>query len=36
MVQYIEKLSEHYNDLPVLPERMKIEKVKKVAANLHD
>ena len=25
-VQYIEKLHEHHNDLPFLPERIKIEK----------
>ena len=31
-VQYLENLHELYNDLPYLPERMKIEKV----ANLHD
>ena len=35
-VQYLEKLHELYNDLPFLPERMKIEKVEKPAANLHD
>ena len=34
--QYIEKLCEIYNDLPFLPERMKIEKLKKLVANLHD
>ena len=27
-VQYIEKLHEHHNDLPFLPERIKIEKLK--------
>ena len=35
-VQYLEKLHKLYNDLPSLPERMKIEKVEKFAANLHD
>ena len=35
-VQYPEKLHDLYNDLPFLPERMKIEKVKKLVANLHD
>ena len=35
-VQYTEKLHEIYNHLPFLPERMKIEKVRKVVANLHD
>ena len=35
-VQYLEKLHELLNDLPFLPERMKIEKVEKLAANLHD
>ena len=33
---YLEKLHELYNDLPFLPERMKIEKVEKLAANLYD
>ena len=35
-VQYTEKLHELQNDLPLLPERMKIEKLKKLVANLHD
>ena len=35
-VQYTEKLYELYNDLPFLPKRMKIEKVEKLATNLHD
>ena len=35
-VQYLEKLHELYNDLPFLPERIKIEKVEKLTANLHD
>ena len=35
-VQYLEKLFELCNDLPFLPERMKIGKVEKLVANLHD
>ena len=35
-VQYLDKLHELHNDLPFLPERMKIEKVEKLVANLHD
>ena len=35
-VQYLEKLHELYNYLPFLLERMKIEKVEKLVANLHD
>ena len=35
-VQYLEKLHELHNDLPFLPERMKIEKVEKLVATLHD
>ena len=35
-VQFPEKLHELYNDLPFLPERMKIEKVEKLVTNLHD
>ena len=35
-VQYLEKLHELHNDLPFLPERMKIEKVEKLVANLHN
>ena len=34
--QYPEKLHELHNDLPLLPERMKIEKVEKLVANFHD
>ena len=34
-VQYIEKLHELHNHLPFLPERMKIEEVKNLVANLH-
>ena len=34
-VQYPEKLHELHNDLPFLPERMKIEKIEKHVANLH-
>ena len=35
-VRYLEKLHELHNDLPFLPEGMKIEKVEKLVANLHD
>ena len=35
-VQYPKKLLNLHNDLPFLPERMKIEKVEKLLANLHD
>ena len=35
-VQYPENLNNLHNDLPFLPERMKIEKVEKLVANLHD
>ena len=35
-VQYPEKLHEFHNDLPFFPERMKIHKVEKLVANLHD
>ena len=35
-VQYLEKLHGLHNDLPFLPERIKIEKFKKLVANLHD
>ena len=35
-VQYLEKLHETHNDLPVLPERMEIEKAEKLAGILHD
>ena len=35
-VQYPEKLHEIHNELSFLPERMKIEKVEKLVANLHD
>ena len=35
-VQYPEELYELHNDLPFLPERMKIEKVEKLVTNLHD
>ena len=34
--QYSEKVHELHNDLPILPERMEIEKVEKLVANLHD
>ena len=35
-VEYLEKFHELHNDLPFLPETMKIEKFEKLAANLHD
>ena len=35
-VQYFEKLNKLHNDLSFLPETMKIEKVEKPVANLHD
>ena len=35
-VQYLEKVHELHHDLPFLPERMRIEKVEKLVANLHD
>ena len=35
-VQYLENLQEIHNYLQFLPERMKIEKVEKLVANLHD
>ena len=35
-VQYPEILLELHNDLPFLPERMKLEKIEKFVANLHD
>ena len=35
-VHYREELHELHNFLPFLPERMKIEKVKKIFANLHN
>ena len=35
-VQYIENLHKLHNDIHFLSERMKIEKVEKLLANLHD
>ena len=35
-VQYLERLNELHNDLPFLPDRMKIERVENLAANLYD
>ena len=35
-VQYLEKLYELHNDLPFLPERIKIGKVEKLVANVND
>ena len=34
--QYLEKLNELHNDLLFFPERLKIEGVERLAANLHD
>ena len=36
IVQYLQKLHECHNKLLFLPERMRIEKVEKLVANLHD
>ena len=35
-VQHPQKFHEIHNDVPFLPKRMKIEKVKNLVANLHD
>ena len=35
-VQYLAKVHEFHNDLRLSPEKMKIEKVKNVVANLHN
>ena len=35
-VQYLEKLNELHKVLPFLQERMKIERVENIVANLHD
>ena len=35
-VEYPEKLHDLHNNLPILPERMRTEKVKKLVPNLHD
>ena len=35
-IQYPEKLHEVHNDLPLLPKRIKIEKVEKLITNSHD
>ena len=34
-VQYLEKLHEYHDNLPFLPEKMKIEKAEKLIANIH-
>ena len=34
--QYLEKLHDCHSDLPFLPERMEIENVEKLTANLND
>ena len=36
VIQYPENLHKRDNDLPVLPERIKIEKVEKLVANQYD
>ena len=36
MFNILKKLHELHNDLPFLPEKMKIEKIEKLIANLHD
>ena len=35
-VQYLENLHNLHNDMPFLPDRMKIEKVEKFVTNLHE
>ena len=35
-IQYSKKLHELHNNLPFLPERMKIEKVERLVSNVHD
>ena len=35
-VKYLEMLHQLHNDFPFLSERMKLKKVKKLVANLHD
>ena len=35
-VKYLEKLHELHDNLPFLPEKMKIEKAEKLVANIHD
>ena len=35
-VQYLQKLHELHNDLPFSSERIKIEEIEKVIANLHN
>ena len=36
LIQYREKLHELHNDLPFLPEKKKIEKVRRLITNLYD
>ena len=36
MFDILEKIHDLHNDLPLLPKRMKIEKVEKLVTNLHD
>ena len=35
-VQYSDKLHEFHNNLPFLPERMKVKNIEKLVANVHD
>ena len=35
-IQYLEKLHKRHNNLPFLPERMKIEKAEKLVAEVHN
>ena len=35
-IQYLENLHNYYNDLPFLTERIKIKKLEKLEANLHN
>ena len=35
-IQYLEKLHKRHNNLPFLPEKMKIEKAEKLVAKLHN
>ena len=36
IIQYLERLHDLHNDLPFSPQRMKIENVERLVANLHD
>ena len=35
-IQYLQSLHSQHSDLPILPERIKIEKLEKLIGNLHD